>query len=93
MQAWLNDSEYLTSSALPQTTFQLVKMVRAKRIDVGLANQAVLEYYLKGEQRLDEFRIQVLKEMPLGVYIRDDWLEEHPLFLESLNTAIAACRT
>ncbi|WP_411745322.1 substrate-binding periplasmic protein [Reinekea sp.] len=93
MQLWLEQQNYNTYRHQPNTTMQLVRMVEAERVEVGLANLAVLEELLKqGDFSMEQFSIEIAKNMPLGIYFHKSWLEKRPTFMKSLNIAINTCR-
>lgn len=92
MQDYLHENGYQTSSSPPVTTKELILMVMADRIDVGLANQFVLQRLLNELDLNDQFHIQLLKEKPLGVYISHAFIDENPGFLPRLNSAILECQ-
>jgi polar amino acid transport system substrate-binding protein len=92
MQIWIEARDYQVLSILPETTEQLVRMVLAGRIEVGMANQSVLESILTVNGNRDLFELVVAQEKPLGIYIRKNWLADHPNFMSILNSAIDGCR-
>lgn len=92
MQSWLIENDYKTPSVQPATTEQLVDMVKYGRVEIGLANQAVLDHYLSASGQDTLFTIRVAQEKPLGLYLRKPWIEAHPSFLQRFNQAIAICR-
>lgn len=93
MQTWLETNDYQVLSFLPETTEQLIRMVITGRIEVGMANQSVLESILKRNSDFGFIEQVIAKEKPLGIYIRNTWLAERPTFMSELNKAIDDCHT
>lgn len=75
------------------TNEQILKMLLANRVDVGLMNDHGFE---KSIQNLgidqDHFQTFILRDTPAGVYFSRHFLNENPKFLEKFNRAMGNCK-
>jgi ABC-type amino acid transport substrate-binding protein len=91
---WL-ESEGIKVDELVNEGLQLLRLVRAGRIDAFIADARHFDelMVLDGGQGAfsDYFARSFVRYMPLGVYFADEFLAAHPTFLKRFNEEIADC--
>jgi len=72
---------------------QVLRMLRTKRVDIGLLNKHNFnDSLLKLNMEKDKFNVFIAKEKRLGVYFSYRLLNEMPYFLKLFNESLSACK-
>lgn len=90
MSRWLEDNSYPIYNR-PNTTEQLVLLLKKRRIDIFIANNQVAEKLLEEMEMLDEVESSLVKNKPLYLYFTKRNLNGRPDLVANFNRELQAC--
>lgn len=91
MLTWLKENSYNVVSP-PPTTDCLADMLLAGRFDAMLGNDQVMKAIMQDQCSQELIRSHKLMEKPLGVVFSNQFVADHPGFVEKFNQAVKEYR-
>ena len=93
LEARYKKGEIREAVTVVDTPEQILKMLSANRIDVGLMNDHGLNSSIQNlSLDSDSFKTFMVRDTPAGVYFRRRFLNSNPEFMEIFNDAVLKCK-
>jgi len=90
MARWLETNGYPIFNR-PNTTEQLVTLLKKRRIDIMIANNLVAERLLAEEGMMEEVDSALVKNKPLYLYMTKRNLAQYPDLIDGFNSKLKLC--
>ncbi|WP_295895814.1 ABC transporter substrate-binding protein [uncultured Vibrio sp.] len=90
MSRWLEDNGYPIFNR-PNTTKQLVLLLKKQRLDIIIANNLVAEKLLNEMEMMEEVDSSIVKDKPLYLFFTKRNLKERPELVAQFNRQLEAC--